>query len=151
MKKYLPNIILLILWMFVIFNFSNENAKTSTESSNRLIIKTIETIKHTKLTEEEKETILDKFTIYFRKGAHLFLYFVLGILAFKLHYKIFGLQPITLIYTIIFCFVYACSDEIHQLFIDGRSGEALDVLIDTFGSFLATSILYLLHKKKKSI
>ena len=136
--------------MFVIFNFSNENAELSADNSDRLIIKTIETIKHTKLSEEEKEIILDKFTIYIRKGAHLFLYFVLGILAFNLHYKIYGLQPITFIYTIIFCFVYACTDEIHQLFIDGRSGEVLDVFIDTIGAFLSTSFLYLIKKKKSN-
>ena len=44
------------------------------------------------------------------------------------------------IITIIFCFLYACSDEIHQLFIPGRSGELLDVLIDTTGGILSSFI-----------
>jgi VanZ family protein len=33
-------------------------------------------------------------------------------------------------------FLYACSDEIHQLFVPNRSGELLDVLLDTFGGSL---------------
>ena len=37
--------------------------------------------------------------------------------------------------SLLICFLYACSDEIHQLFIVGRSGNAYDVLIDTIGSF----------------
>ena len=31
-------------------------------------------------------------------------------------------------------FLYACSDEIHQLFVNGRSGEFTDVLLDTCGA-----------------
>ena len=33
----------------------------------------------------------------------------------------------------VFCFIYACTDEFHQLFIAGRSGEFMDVMIDTMG------------------
>ena len=149
MRKYWLNIVLLIIWMFIIFNFSNQSADMSGTTSERLIIKTVETIKHTKLEDQEKEKLLDKYTTLVRKCAHFFLYFILAILEFSLLYKAFGLKPMTFIYTIIFCFIYACSDEIHQLFIPGRSGEVLDVLIDTLGSLLSTSIIYF-HKKKKS-
>ncbi len=30
--------------------------------------------------------------------------------------------------------LYACSDEIHQLFIDGRAGQVADVLVDASGA-----------------
>jgi len=55
------------------------------------------------------------------------------------------------IYFAIFCcFLYAISDEIHQLFIVGRNGNVVDVLIDTcgsmFGIFLLLIISKLLHK-----
>ena len=152
MKKYLPNLILLIIWMFVIFNYSNQNADISSSTSDRLIIKTIETIKHTKLSEEEKEEILDKFTIYIRKGAHLFLYFILAILSYSLLYIKYDLKPITIIYTLIFCFIYACTDELHQTFIPGRSGEFKDVLIDSLGSIIFLifpTIIYLLKSPSK--
>ena len=34
---------------------------------------------------------------------------------------------------LLFCFLYACSDEFHQLFVPGRAGMFSDVLIDTVG------------------
>jgi VanZ family protein len=38
-------------------------------------------------------------------------------------------------------FLYACSDEWHQTFVDGRTGKALDVGIDTLGIALASLAL----------
>ena len=42
----------------------------------------------------------------------------------------------------LFCFIYACTDEFHQLFVMGRSCEIRDVLIDTLGSFVGILIYY---------
>ena len=36
--------------------------------------------------------------------------------------------------SLIFCVVYACSDEFHQMLAEGRSPEALDVMIDSTGA-----------------
>lgn len=36
--------------------------------------------------------------------------------------------------SVVLAFTYACSDEIHQLFVPGRSGEFRDVCIDTCGA-----------------
>ena len=50
------------------------------------------------------------------------------------------------------CFLYACTDEFHQLFIAGRSAEIKDVLIDSFGSLtsiLLCNFIYLKSKIKK--
>lgn len=33
-------------------------------------------------------------------------------------------------------FIYACTDEIHQLFVPGRAGRFTDVLIDTTGGII---------------
>ena len=53
-----------------------------------------------------------------------------------------------IIYSLIFCFIYACSDEMHQLFINGRSGEIRDVLIDSIGAFIGISLYYLVRRRK---
>ena len=45
---------------------------------------------------------------------------------------------------IVFCFLYACSDEIHQLFVPGRSGMFTDVLIDTGGAVTGMLVSMLL-------
>ena len=50
--------------------------------------------------------------------------------------------------SITLCFLYALSDEIHQLFIIGRSKEFKDVLIDTAGSFIGINIYNIINKKK---
>ena len=52
--------------------------------------------------------------------------------------------------SLIFTFLYACSDEFHQLFITGRSGEFRDVMIDTIGGFIGSTILYLYHRIKNN-
>lgn len=38
-------------------------------------------------------------------------------------------------------FLYACTDEFHQTFVPGRSGELRDILIDTFGVLLGALII----------
>jgi VanZ family protein len=45
-----------------------------------------------------------------------------------------------LIWTIVISFLYAISDEIHQLFVPGRFSTMNDVLIDSFGMLLAILI-----------
>lgn len=151
MKKYIINILLIVIWMFVIFSFSNQNGETSKGASDTIIIKVAEVITKEKLTEEKEEKLTTKYKFIVRKTAHVTEYFILGILVFFLFNKMYGIGPKTFIYTIIFCFIYASTDEIHQYFISDRSARFTDVLIDTFGGFLATSILtwyYWLKNKK---
>ncbi len=147
-KNYI-NIALILIWLFVIFSFSAEDAKESTASSDQVIVKTAETIKREELTPKEKETIIEKYIVPVRKSAHFFLYFVLGILVYFLFKDICGLTPTSIIFTMIFCIVYACSDEIHQLFVDGRTARIFDVLVDSCGAFLSTMIIYGICKIKE--
>ncbi len=143
MIKKIIKILLVLIIMFTIFKFSGERDTVSTKRSDGLIIRTCEFVLGRQLTLEEKEIYTEKYVVYVRKTAHFTLYFLLG-LAYISFLKEFNLNDKKLlIYTIIFVFIYACSDEIHQLFIPGRSGELLDVLIDTtggiFSSFIYTS------------
>ena len=46
--------------------------------------------------------------------------------------------------------LYAASDEIHQLFVQERSGQLSDVLIDTAGVILGAFFVTLLYKKKRA-
>jgi VanZ family protein len=65
------------------------------------------------------------------KILHFTEYALLGFLA--LPYMSGSKQP--LLYAMVFCAAYASSDEFHQLFVPGRHGSPIDVLIDTAGSF----------------
>ena len=142
------NIALIIIWLFVIFSFSAQDSKKSRNTSDQVIIKTAETIKREELTENEKKLLIDKYLVTVRKSAHFFLYFILGILSFLLAKRICGNTPAAFIYTIIFCFIYACSDEIHQLFINGRTARFFDICVDTCGATLSTTILFTVNKIK---
>ena len=59
--------------------------------------------------------------------------------------------------TALCCVLYAVSDELHQLFVEARSCEAFDVLVDALGVLLAVAGLHLLtavflrRKRKKTV
>lgn len=133
--------------MINIFTFSSETGVESTSRSDRLIIRISERVLNRNLTQKEKETYTGKYVVLVRKTAHFTLYFLLG-LFFISFLKEFNLDnKKLLLYTIIFVFIYSCSDEIHQLFINERSGEILDVIIDTLGG-TTSSIIYILLRRK---
>lgn len=140
MIKKIIKILLVLIIMFTIFKFSSERDTVSTKRSDGIIIRTCEFVLGRQLSDKEKEIYLEKYVVYVRKTAHFTLYFLLGLTYISL-LKEFNLNDKKLlIYTIIFVFIYACSDEIHQLFVPGRSGEITDVLIDTTGGILASFI-----------
>ncbi|MCD8029064.1 MAG: VanZ family protein, partial [Erysipelotrichaceae bacterium] len=53
-----------------------------------------------------------------------------------------------LIYAFIMTFLYACSDEAHQLLVSGRAGQLSDVLIDTCGGMTADLLYYIYFKRR---
>ncbi len=146
--KTIIKIILVILWMSLIFSFSSADGITSSSMSNRLIIRITEKIKHKKLTEEEKEYILERFDPFVRKTAHFIEYFILSILVFITLLDFNLSNKRLLIYTMLICILYATSDEIRQLFVSERAGRILDVLLDSIGSFIAVNIYLFIHKLK---
>lgn len=143
-------ICLLILWMTLIFYFSNQNAVQSSNASDGFISKTV--VKVYKIfyvneSVEDTEEIISKYTYPIRKLAHYSLYFILVILIY------FTLKDYTnnnlLLYSLLFCFFYACTDEFHQLFVMGRSASFKDVFLDTFGSFCSILIITVINKRRK--
>ena len=133
MKKVI-SIILVITWMGIIFCFSNQNANDSTKVSDGFITTVINFFVDYDLSIDEKELLLEKCSFIVRKLAHFTLYFILGILILNLLYQ-YNFKNKVLI-GIVICIIYSCSDEFHQLFIPGRSGELRDVFIDSMGSIV---------------
>ena len=145
----------LVLWMALIFAFSNQKDVDSSKISDSFIDRTVVKIYkifNENITKEKENEIIEKYTYPIRKFAHYTLYFILGILSF-LVVKDYSINKKLIIYSLLICFLYACSDEFHQLFIIGRRARVLDVIIDTFGSFCSISIFYIFNKKisKRSI
>lgn len=149
-------IILAIIWMGVIFMFSAQVSDESKSSSNKVtsaVVNTVISIKKENISEEKRQKIIEDKTFIVRKTAHFTEYFILGLILILYLQTKEKLATKYIILAIIFCVLYATSDEIHQLFVDGRSCKIMDILIDTCGSSLAilgfTSIYKITTNLKK--
>lgn len=148
MKKII-SFIVLILWMIVIFSFSSADANKSTGTSDKVITTMIEIkdkITNNETPNNEKEIIVKNSSFYIRKIAHITEYLILGFLTFNLlkQYSVTNIY-----YAIGLSILYSCTDEFHQLFINGRSGSIRDVLIDSIGILIGTYLYKLLFIKNK--
>lgn len=149
MKKIIK-FVLLLLWMYLIFYFSNQNGVDSSATSDGLVMSLVRFIDSI-IPVDFSEDTMNILAFIIRKVAHFTLYFILGILIFILLNDYSMMLSKKVIYSIMFCLIYACSDEIHQLFVEGRDGKIFDVFIDMFGSLSSIFIVYLFNKRKKTI
>ena len=138
-------ILLLAGTFFLIFGFSSQNATESSGISKKVSEALVEVTNKEKPIQEKNKMV--KFLEpRIRKLAHFSIYTVVGLLLMSLcfTYKISINKKIVI--SLIIGFIYACSDELHQTFVAGRSGEARDVLIDTSGIFIGICISYAFYK-----
>ena len=145
MKKI--NVILLIVWMGIIFLFSQDSAASSTEKSDTLastIVNIVTTINPSSNIEKHVDVVV----VFVRKTAHFLEYMILGLLIVNVLKDNRELNLDTFVFALIFCFLYACSDEIHQLFVSERAGRILDVLLDTAGSLTGILFYYFFRARK---
>ena len=145
MRKIIK-LILVIIWMVLIFCFSNQKAEDSSKLSNGVIVKVASVFLDDSLNETKKDELIEDYTTIVRKTAHFAIYLVLGVLIISFISE-FSINHVYLI-ALFLSLLYACSDEFHQTFISGRSGEVKDVLIDTLGALLGI-ILYRFIKRFK--
>ncbi len=83
----------------------------------------------------------------FKKSGHLFVYFVLTLI------WLYTLTKNRVANSILYTFAYAFTDEIHQLFVPGRTGMLRDVYIDLIGVVAAVLLFNILNtwRKKPSL
>lgn len=139
-KKQIIYIILTIIWMVIIFFFSNAPSEDSTGTSKGFVYNVLGAYEKVIDKSIDKESICEKVDYPVRKLAHFTLYFILGFLVF--HVFLYSNYNWKYLPTIIVCLMYSISDEIHQLFVFGRSGQIGDVFIDMLGVFLCLLIIY---------
>ena len=140
MKKQLLAWLWPALWMILIFSLSHQPAGVSGGISSEIVRRVFESV--SSFVPGEFETL----HTLFRKSAHFFSYLVLGLLlvrAFRASGT--GLKR-ALWWAFAFSAFYAATDEVHQLFIPGRSGEARDVLIDSAGAAAGLMCYWLVAK-----
>ena len=132
-------LILAIIWMTIIFILSNSPSDESSKLSGKAMDLTI--VKAAKLFKSNKSntSIKAKYSTLVRKTAHFVEYMILGIIVSIILLILKIDEPV---FPIFICFLYATTDEIHQLFVKGRTCRLLDVVIDTLGASLGTVIVY---------
>ncbi len=151
----LITLLLVLLNMSVIFRFSSEQASTSKDTSKKVteIILEITVPDFSEKPEPEKKEMVKKADSKVRTLAHFSEYTLLGFLAlwhFSL-YKISKIKKASLAFA--GCTLYAILDEIHQIYVPGRSFQFTDILTDASGSLLGilifSAILYFIKKAKR--
>lgn len=134
--------VLLVLWMMLIFALSNQPAAISEGTSDSVashVIDIYKNVANKKITKEKKNSIIEDTRFLVRKTAHFTAYFILNLICY-FTLKAYGVKH-CIIFSILISFLFACSDEIHQLFVFERAGRVLDVFIDTSGAVLSSLII----------
>lgn len=143
-KKIIFKGMLVIIWMIIIFLLSSQNGSESADLTNSVVYTFFEiyNVSHDTIT-----FIIPDIFLIIRKIAHFTEYFILGILFMNLLKEFNISSKKRIIYSILFCLLYATTDEFHQLFISNRVGSIFDVLIDFSGS-ISGIIMFSLYKTK---
>ncbi len=150
-KKYrILSAIPALIIMCIIFYFSHQEAAESSKLSGGIIENIFslnEKIFSLELPIEERIHWLELLETLIRKAAHMTEYGVLAI-ALSYWFYVYDKRGISLIlWSEVIAVLYAATDEFHQLFIPGRSGQVTDVLIDGTGAFLGCLLFYIISKK----
>jgi VanZ family protein len=151
--SWLPSVVI----MCIIFIFSSKTATESGQSSMEIantLVSAYEYTTNNQLDMEYRQDILPKLDHIVRKVAHGMEYAILAA-SIVFHFWVQGYNTRKIFFlAILISGMYAGTDEFHQLFIDGRSGQITDVGIDTLGACIGTIItlcVFLSIKKKQTV
>ena len=141
-KKKIIYLVMLILWIGFIFGNSLMNGKSSGSFSGSIteVIHNVLQNIHINIKIETLHTII-------RKGAHFSEYFLLGIIMILNVYQYLKEAKYFISFSIGFCLLISIIDETIQTFVEGRSGNIVDVGIDSLGFLLSILIMSLLDRK----
>jgi VanZ family protein len=156
-RKYIFPI-LLILWAMLIFFFSSQ---TYEEQSVTPFLAQFNTpYWYDKLSgisfmyggvEVSAQTAgVSGFVEFFiRKGAHLFIFFVFGLLTLGV-WRSFVRNPIFSFSGALICVLfYASADELHQKITGGRTPLWQDVMLDSFGGLLGIFCFLFIYRRRR--
>ncbi|WP_235249157.1 VanZ family protein [Faecalicatena contorta] len=141
--------LLTFLWMAVIFSFSANPAEESTQISRSVgrMIGEICISEFQEWPKERQDVFAERIDYPVRKCAHASEYAILGILLWlsisEIAEKKMGL------YAFVTGTIYAASDEFHQLYVPGRSGQISDVILDASGILIGLLLIYTTYRNQK--
>lgn len=159
-------LILVLIGCITIFCFSEFSANDSSKQSRGVTYNILKALNRNKLTEKELTKLTKKVNPVIRKIAHFSIYMFLAMFVYMFTEEIVNNNSKKyiekhlkdkekdykyikiVITTIVFCVIYAIFDEIHQIYVPGRTGKAIDVIIDTLGSLVGITLMILKNKIK---
>lgn len=145
---YLPMLIMMVM----IFIFSADNGDESSEKSDVIAeyVWDIAENFHVTVSDGVKAEWNDTITFVIRKAAHMTEYAILAVLIFLGIRIDTGKKP-KWYWVVGIGVLYAATDEIHQLFVPGRSGQFRDVCIDGMGVVIGFLIMHIFWKDRREI
>ncbi len=129
--NFVLSVLVALAWSVVIFLFSAQDGNESSGLSGQIITTLCNLFGYT-----PDSNALDFISFCIRKAAHMTEFGLLGLLVLNAIYLGFGAFKGIYPSAFVIASIYAASDEIHQLFVPGRSGQFTDWLIDNAGILL---------------
>ena len=140
-----------LIWMIVIFRFSMDTGVSSHELSDFCVQVFNKAVYHftgkdlrISITPEHYALI----ELFFRKLAHMSIYFILSINVMIVLFTFNMKMTLRMFISALFCFVYALSDEFHQMFVDGRGASfTAGALLGIVAALIIYCIMYTIMTK----
>lgn len=154
-------VLLIILNFGFIWHNSSKESKASDKTSKKIAVTVAETVvdNYKNLSKPVQTKYVNKYNSIIRSTAHFAEFVPLGFLLLLLALslfsfdgkKILGCLMYCTLFSLVFSFLIALTDEIHQLFVKGRTFQTIDLTVDTAGALLgcAVSALGVMIFKKK--
>ena len=132
-----------LVWMMVIFYLSSQTAQVSNRLSRgmtSIIVKILTLFSKISIETSTMQSWFDMMNNTVREYAHGTIFFILVLLVCNAFSKS-GLRGWKLYtFSIAFCAVFSCFDEIHQIFVQGRGAEVEDFLMDCTGALMGLAL-----------
>lgn len=142
---------LTVLWMVMIFMMSAAPGAISGRLSGGIaeILANWTHGEFEEMSEEEQGDTVFEVEAPLRKVAHFVEFAGLCVLL-MLALTAWGIEPRkAFLWAMLIGVVYAIGDEVHQLFVPERSGQAKDVILDTAGLLAGGGLTLLLMSRKR--
>lgn len=145
-----------LIWMMVIFCFTAQNGDESGDLSSGVTHLVMTVFNQLFQLEWSQAELLEMVSIWdypIRKLAHMTEFGILAVLIFIAikNYKIVNTTKKRYLFAWLGAVAYAASDEFHQLFVPGRSGNLFDVCVDASGALIAMTFVYIVSMLYKRI
>ena len=147
--RVLLSLVAVLLAMGIIFFFSSQTAEASGNTSGRLVRAVLNVIApdFDLLPKAKQDTLHFTVTVAIRKLAHFAEFALLGFTLMQLICTIQRRRKIKAGWLFAWGIgtFYAMTDELHQMFVEGRGPGLWDVVIDSAGVLAGAAVLLLLQ------